>query len=85
MNGQYSVYVLLSSKDNSIYIGMTSKDPRDRLLEHNQSCCKYTKGKIPWDLLYYEMNYCKYCAARRERFLKSGQGKKLLYNLKLIH
>jgi putative endonuclease len=74
----YSVYVLVSLKNSSLYIGMTSRDPRERLKEHNQGESKYTNLHRPYKLVYYEMNFCKECALNREQFLKSGQGRKIL-------
>ena len=75
---RYSVYVLISQQNNSYYIGFTSKDPRVRLSEHNLGKNKYTNLHKPYRLVYYELNYCKSCALKREKFLKSGQGKKFI-------
>lgn len=75
----YSVYVLKSLKNGWLYIGMTSKDPRKRLLEHNQNSNKYTRLHSPYVLIYYELNYhCGKCAREREKFLKSGIGRQLI-------
>lgn len=74
----YSVYVLQSLRDKTLYYGMTSKDPRIRLKEHNYGRNKYTKMHKPYELIYYEMNYCRKCAREREKFLKSGVGKQLI-------
>lgn len=78
---KYYVYVPKSIKDGSLYIGMTSKDPRIRLKDHNQGSNIYTKGNLPCELIYYEMNYCSHCAREREKFLKSGQGRILIKKL----
>ena len=75
---QYSVYVLHSLKNGKRYIGMTGQDPRERLKEHNSGTNEFTRANKPWKLVYFEMNYCKACALKREAFLKSGQGRKVL-------
>lgn len=78
----HSVYVLKSSKDQTLYVGMTSKDPRDRLVEHNQGKNKYTSMHKPYELIYYEMHYhCAKCAREREKFLKSGVGKQIIQKI----
>ncbi len=74
----YSVYVLKSKKNGKRYIGYTGKSITERLIEHNAGSNQYTKNNIPYELLYFENNYCKECAKSREKFLKSGQGRKLL-------
>jgi putative endonuclease len=75
---EYSVYVLQSLKNNWLYIGMTRKDPRTRLEEHNTGKNKYTRLHSPYSLVYFEMHYCSKCARQREKFLKSGIGRKLI-------
>ena len=49
----YYFYVLQSKVDNSLYFGSTD-NLKKRLKEHNDGKSKYTKNKIPWDLVYYE-------------------------------
>jgi len=78
MKKMYSVYVLKSAKTNTRYIGMTGKGPAERLKDHNESKNISTAQGKPYKLLYYETGYCKSCAIRREKFLKSGVGRKLL-------
>ena len=75
---KYSVYVLKSLKNAKRYIGLTSKDPKVRLVEHNNGLNKFTSANRPWILVYFEKDYCKECAQKREKFLKSGQGRKIL-------
>ena len=74
----FKVYILrsLSSPEKS-YVGLTIKILEDRLKEHNNGISKYTKTFRPWKLIYYENFYCRICAEKRERFLKSGIGYKL--------
>ena len=55
---------------------MTSKDPKVRIEEHNTGSNRFTEYNRPWKLSYYETFSCKSCAIQRERFLKTGIGKK---------
>jgi len=73
-----SVYVLKSLKNSKRYVGQTSKDVQQRLKEHNRNCNKWTKENGPLKLIYAEEFISKSDAMRRERFLKSGQGRKWL-------
>jgi putative endonuclease len=73
------VYLLLSSKNQSWYIGCTD-DLKNRFAKHNSGKSKYTKDFMPWNLLYYEASLDKADAFRRERYLKSGNGRKWLRN-----
>ena len=73
----YSVYLLESTKKcKKTYVGLTVKKPTERLREHNEGKSRYTKAFAPWKLVYYELFYCKLCAEKREKFLKSGFGYK---------
>jgi putative endonuclease len=71
------VYLLESLKDKSWYIGY-SEDLRKRLERHNKGENEYTKNKAPWKLVYYEAYLNKLDALGREKFLKSGSGRKFL-------
>lgn len=73
----YFVYVLKSQKDGELYTGFTSNLER-RLLEHNQGLEISTKSRIPFELIYYEWCIDKKDAIRREKYLKSGWGKRYL-------
>ncbi|MEK7211557.1 MAG: GIY-YIG nuclease family protein [Patescibacteria group bacterium] len=46
------VYVLKSTRDNKLYIGVT-KDLRRRLAEHNAKQSKSTAYRGPFNLVYY--------------------------------
>jgi len=73
----FYTYVLMSEKNNSMYIGYSS-DLRKRTGEHNQGLNKSTKPYIPWELIYYEACLNKEDAKRREKYLKTTQGRRLL-------
>lgn len=79
----YIVYVLKSLRNGKRYIGFTGKVAERRLWEHNHGSNKYTKQNGPFVLLYTEGIDNKTEAIKREKFLKSGQGRKFLDNLNL--
>ena len=69
------VYVLRSLKDGRFYVGMTTDLDR-RILEHNNGKTKSTKGYRPWELFFSEELETRDLARKREKYLKSGYGKK---------
>ncbi|MGC9048633.1 MAG: GIY-YIG nuclease family protein [Patescibacteria group bacterium] len=73
----YYLYILLSLKDKKFYIGVTD-DLRRRIKEHNLGKVKSTKNRRPLKLIYYEAYLLKSDALRREKFLKTTEGKRLL-------
>ena len=75
----YYTYVLKSKKDGKYYTGST-KDLRKRLLQHNTGKSLYTRGRGPFDLVYYEACVSLPKARSREQYLKSGMGKRYLKN-----
>ena len=73
------VYVLHSGKDGKLYTGATG-DLRKRIEEHNKGKVDSTTNRRPFDLVYYEACIKKEDAFRREKYLKSGNGKIYLRN-----
>lgn len=74
----YYVYLLENKDDKGWYIGYTSNLKR-RLKEHQSGYGSQTTGmKIGWELIYYEAYLNEKDAKGRERFLKSGSGRKYL-------
>lgn len=73
------VYVLRGVKSGSLYTGCTS-DLRKRLLEHNSGRSEYTKIHGPYELIYYEACVDKKDAFMREKYLKTGMGKRHIKN-----
>jgi len=51
-----------------------------RILEHNSAKTRSTKCGRPWELIYCEIFINKSGAFARERYLKSGMGKRYLKN-----
>jgi putative endonuclease len=73
----YFVYVIKSKKDELLYTGFTDNLER-RLLEHNQGIQESTKNRAPFEVIYFECCIDKRDAINREKYLKSGWGKKYL-------
>lgn len=73
----YYVYLLQSDKDGGWYIGYTS-DLKRRLQEHNRGDNVSTSYRGELVLIYYEAYLDKFDAVGRERFLKSGSGRRFL-------
>jgi len=71
------VYVLQSVKNQSLYIGYTA-DLQTRLKRHNSGAVEYTKKYMPWQLIHYEAYRNEKDAKRREKYLKTNQGSRLL-------
>ena len=75
----YNVYVLKSGKDGLMYTGYTS-DLRKRLHQHESGLVTSTKNRLPVGLIYFEGCRNQQDATRREKYLKSGNGKIYLRN-----
>jgi len=74
----FYVYVLSSARGNHLYVGLTN-NLRNRVAEHNQGLSPATKPYCPWRLVYYEACLTLSDAERREQYLKTTQGRRLLY------
>lgn len=72
----FVVYVLWCANSN-FYIGYT-KDIRKRYFEHKSGKVIATKSKLPAKLIYFEACINKYDALKREKYLKSGPGRKYI-------
>jgi putative endonuclease len=75
----YYTYVIQSEKDKRFYTGFT-RDLRNRLNEHNSGKVASTKNRGPFTLVYYEACLNEQDATAREKYLKSGMGKRYLRN-----
>ena len=73
----FYVYILISLKDARFYIGSTA-DLRKRIKEHFSEKVISTKHRLPLKLLCYEAYLTKNEALRREKYLKSSDGRKEL-------
>jgi len=89
----YFTYVLYSPGYDRIYIGQTD-NPEKRLERHNLGLVKSTKAYRPWKLIHYEsfpsrrpwklIHYESFPsrseAVKREKELKSHQGRNFIRN-----
>jgi len=73
----FYTYCLQSLKNGELYTGFT-KDLKKRLLEHNRGLNFSTKRYKPWKVIYYEGCIEESDARRREGYLKTTQGGRLL-------
>lgn len=78
-NKMWYTYLLLSKKDKHWYAGCTD-NLRKRFKEHNEGSVISTKGRGPFIIIYYEACLSGKDAFAREKFLKSGMGKRYLKN-----
>ena len=79
----FYTYVLLSQKDNKFYVGFT-KNLAKRVDEHNKGIVPSTAGRRPFKLVYYEACLNETDALKREKYLKSGYGRRYI-NKRLEH
>lgn len=73
------VYVLRSNRSGRLYTGYTS-DLRKRLTEHQLGLSPYTRPRGPYELIYYEACHNVSDAMAREKYLKTGTGKRYIHN-----
>ncbi len=73
----FYVYILQSLKNKELYIGYTA-DLKKRVKEHNQGLNFSTKRYAPWEIIYYETCKEESDAKRREKYLKTTQGNRLI-------
>lgn len=75
----FYTYVLRSRKDNKLYIGYTSNLEK-RIIAHNKGMIGSTKLRKPFELIYYEACHDKFKSVKREKYFKTGFGRKFLKN-----
>ena len=73
------VYALRSEKDHDFYTGFAT-DIQRRFAEHNRGKVISTRYRRPFGLVYYEVSFSKKDALAREKYLKSGMGKRYIRN-----
>ena len=74
--GQFFVYIVRCSRDNSFYTGYTNNLNR-RINQHNRGIgSRYTRSHGPVELLYYETFGTRRRAMQREREIKRFTRKK---------
>jgi len=75
----FYVYIIRSKKNGKKYTGFTN-NLRKRFKAHNNNEVFSTKGRGPFELIYYEACINKGDAIAREKYLKSGMGKRYIAN-----
>ncbi|HRZ30490.1 MAG TPA: GIY-YIG nuclease family protein [Candidatus Paceibacterota bacterium] len=73
----FYTYVLKSGIDGNLYIGW-SDDLKERIKKHNNGLVKATCPRRPLTLVYYEACLSKEKAIKREKYFKTGFGRKFL-------
>ena len=73
----YYTYVLQSVKDKGLYAGFT-KDLKLRFEAHTKGMVDSTKTRRPLKLIYYEACLDQTDATRREKYLKTYNGRRYL-------
>ncbi len=73
----YYTYVLKSLEDEFHYIGY-SNNLQNRYLEHCKGLVEATKNRRPLKLVYYEACLNKQKAIAREKYFKTGFGRRFL-------
>lgn len=73
------VYVLYSKKDYGFYTGYSTNLKR-RIVQHNEGKSVATRPRRPFKMVYYEACLSWKDARAREKYLKSGMGKRYLNN-----
>ena len=73
----FYTYVLRSEKDGKLYIGWTDNLER-RVREHNSGKTPSTRPRLPFNLVYYEACVDMKKAIAREKYFKTGFGRRFL-------
>lgn len=73
----FYVYILISKKDNNLYVGFTNNLKR-RILKHNGGKVFSTKDRRPLKLIYCEVCLNEQDARQREKYFKTGVGKRFI-------
>ena len=73
----YYSYVLQSQKDNGFYVGFT-KNLKLRFEHHKKGLVESTKDRMPMKLIYYEACLYQNDATKREKYLKTYNGRRYL-------
>ena len=75
----FYTYVLISENDKELYVGF-AKDLKKRLDEHHKGLVNSTAQRRPLKLIYYEACLNENDAITREKYFKTGFGRRFLRN-----
>jgi putative endonuclease len=70
-------YIIYSGRIDRYYVGYTDNLPW-RLERHNLGWSRFTKGGIPWELVYFEKFASKQDAIRREKEIKRKKNREYI-------
>ena len=73
----YYTYVIYTKIGNHFYYGYT-EDLKKRISDHQKGKSRYTKRYVDWKLIYYEACLNKKDAKRRELYLKTTEGRRMI-------
>ena len=76
-SSMHYVYFLKSLKTGRYYVGV-SANVQKRLQEYNASLVKSTSPYVPWEIIKIESFSTINLAYKRERFIKSKHGRKII-------
>lgn len=80
----FYVYILQSETKHRLYIGKTGNLKR-RVKEYNDGQNLSTKAYRPWTIIFYEAYTNSDDAARREKYLKTTQGRQTIRRMLRSH
>jgi len=69
----FYTYILISNKDNKLYIGYT-KNLKLRFEQHCKGLVESTKFRRPLILIYYEACLLEFDSKKREKYFKTYYG-----------
>jgi len=75
----FYTYALISKKDKELYVGFT-KNLKKRFDEHEKGLVASTAHRWPLKLVYYEACLNENDAITREKYFKTGFGRRFLRN-----
>ena len=75
----FFTYVMMSERDSKMYIGFTNKLEK-RVEEHHKGSVASTANRRPLKLIYYEACLNEEDALKREKYFKTGFGRRFLKN-----
>ena len=75
----FFTYVLISKSDKRLYIGFTD-DLQKRVEEHHKGAVSSSANRRPLKLIYHEACLNSKDALKREKYFKTGFGRRFLKN-----
>ncbi len=76
----FTIYILLSTKNPKTYVGYTA-NLEERINLHNDGRVSATKYFRPWKVIYTENTNSVSETKNRERYWKSGAGRRNIKNI----